>query len=125
MKTILAQSTLAVVVIVGLGVAQQASKEKHVRDIRAEQSQKTIAASALCQQVRDSGKAIVHRREVNPGLLETNLLTLMRNSDEVILASLFTDQMDALAPSRDDVIEYYDVRVLRSWKGTHTPGDLV
>src|SRR5260221_6903527 len=82
---------------VGSGLAQQAAAAKHVKDIRVEQPQKFIAASSLCQRVRSDGHAYIHRREVNSGMLEADLFTLMQNSDEVILASNFTDQIDALA----------------------------
>lgn len=43
----------------------------------------------------------------------------------VILASNFTDEIDALAPSAEDAIEYYVVKVLRTFKGSHKVGDLV
>ena len=43
----------------------------------------------------------------------------------MILASNFTDEIDALAPSAEDAIEYYVVKVLRTFKGSHKVGDLV
>ncbi len=57
--------------------------------------------------------------------METDLYRLMQNSDDVILASNFTDEIDALAPSAEDAIEYYVVKVLRTFKGSHKVGDLV
>jgi hypothetical protein len=49
----------------------------------------------------------------------------MQNSEDAILASNFTDEIDALASSAEDAIEYYDVKVLRTFKGSHKVGDLV
>jgi hypothetical protein len=121
----LARALLVVALTVATGLAQQSAPEKHVRDVRVEQTQKVIAASGLCQRVRADGHSYIHHRVVTAPMLETDLPTLMQNSDTVILASLFTDQMDALAPSGEDAIEYYDVKVLRAWKGSYKAGDLV
>lgn len=111
--------------IVALGVAQKAEPDKHVKDIRAGQPQEFIAASSLCKRVEVGVRAYVHRREIDPRTLETDLHNLMRKSDDVILASNFTDELDALAPSGEDAVEYYDVKVLRTFKGSHRIGDLV
>jgi hypothetical protein len=127
MKTITRVLQIALVAVLAAvsGLAQQAAPQRHVKDVRAQQSQKFIAASSLCQRVRSDGHAYIHRREVNPGMLEADLFTLMQNSDEVILASNFTDQVDVLAPSGEDAVEYYDTMVLRAFKGSHKVGDLV
>jgi hypothetical protein len=108
-----------------LGLAQQAAPEKHVKDVRAEQPQKFIAASPLCQHVKLGVSGYIHPLEVDSATLETDLYSLMRNSDEVILASNFTDEMDAIAPSGEDAVEYYDIKVLRTFKGSHKVGDQV
>jgi hypothetical protein len=130
MKTLrdLTRLTLATALAVECGLAQQAqpapAAEKHVKDFRSAQTQAMISASALCQQVRET-HSYVHRRDVDPLTLAPSLFTLMQQSDEVILASTFGDQTSALAPSGQDVVAYFDVKVLRSWKGTHKVGDLV
>jgi hypothetical protein len=46
----------------------------------------------------------------------------MEKSDEVILATQ-TNIIAAIAPSGEDVVTYYDVKVLRTWKGSHKVGD--
>lgn len=128
MKTITADFVRAAWVlgsIVALGVAQQGEPDKHVKDIRAGQPQQFIAASSLCKRVELGVHGYVHRREIDPGTLETDLYNLMWKSDDVILASNFTDELDALAPSGEDAVEYYDVKVLRTFKGSHKAGDLV
>jgi hypothetical protein len=128
MKTITRDFVRVVLVAaftVAPGGAQHAEPDKHVKDIRAEQTQEIIAASSLCKRVKVGVHGYVHRREVDPAMLETDLYRLMQNSDDVILASDFIDEIDALAPSGEDAIEYYDVKVLRTFKGSHKVGDLV
>jgi hypothetical protein len=83
-------------VAIGYGFAQKLAPEKHVKDIKAEQTQDVISASALCQQVRADGHSYIHRPEVNPSTLSADLFALMQQSDEVILASTFRDQTEAL-----------------------------
>jgi hypothetical protein len=124
MKTILAQLILLTVAIGG-GLAQQAPPEKHVKDIRAEQPQAVISASPLCQQVRVAGHALDDVRDVTPSTLERDLSSLMQKSDEVVLGGAFTGSIKALSPSGTDVVQYFDVKVLRSWKGFHKVGDLL
>jgi len=110
---------------IGCGLAQEAAPEKHVKDIRAEQTQEMISASPLCQRVRTDGHGYMHKREVDPATLEKDLTALMQKSDEVVLASIFRTQTRALSPSGEEVIEYFDVKVLRTWKGSHKVGDLL
>jgi hypothetical protein len=128
MKTIvrdLARVILVVAVTIESGLAQEAAPEKHAKDIRAEQTQDVISASALCQRVRADGHSYIHRREVNPATLQSNLSTLMQKSDEVVLVSNFRDQPRALSPSGEEVVEYFDAKVLSTWKGSHKVGDLL
>ena len=106
-----------------LAFAQQPAPEKHVRDIRAEQPWEKINSSAVCDKVRAADHPFIRRIEVDPATLEPDLTALMLKSDEVILASIQTDEIDTLAPSGEDGVEYYDVKVLRSWKGAHKVGD--
>jgi hypothetical protein len=105
-------------------LAQQAPSERHVRDVRAEQPFEVISASPLCQKVRAADSSLIDRREIDPTTLETDLSTLMQKSDEVVLAAR-RDQIRAIAPSGDQAVAYFDEQVLRSWKGTHKPGDLL
>ena len=114
-----------VTLCVGFGIAQLAGTEKHVKDIRAEQPQKLIAATPLCQEVRAAGHQMDHLIAVAPSTLEPDLPSLMRKSDEVVLAGAFTESIEALSPSGKDVVQYFDVRVLRSWKGSHKVGDVL
>jgi hypothetical protein len=128
MKTItrdVVRAVLFAVFTAGVGLAQQAAPEKHVRDVRSEQPQEFIAASPLCQHVKLGVHGYIHPLEVDPAKLETDLSTLMQNSDDVILASNFTDEMDAVAPSGEDAVEYYDMKVLGTFKGSHKAGDQV
>jgi hypothetical protein len=116
---------LIAVVVIGYGLAQEPSSDKHVRDIRAEQPQSVISASPLCQQVRAAGHAEDDVRHVDPSTLETDLSLLMQKSDEVVLGGAFTSSLKALSPSGRSVVQYFDVRVLRSWKGSLNVGDLL
>jgi hypothetical protein len=124
MKTILAQLIL-LIVATGGGQAQQVTPEKHVKDIRAEQTQAVISANPLCRQVRAAGHSEDHKPVVDSSTLEPNLSSLMQNSDEVVLGGAYTASVDAFSPSGANVVQYFDVRVLRSWKGSHKVGDLL
>jgi len=124
MKTILAQMILLTVAIAG-GLGQQATSEKHVKDIRAEQPQAVISANPLCQQVRAAGHSEDHVHDVDPSTLETDLSSLMHKSDEVVLGGAFTASFKAFSPSGTGVVQYFDITVLRSWKGSHKVGDLL
>lgn len=122
----LARVTMVVAVAIGCGLAQGAAPEKHVKDIRAEQPQAVISASPLCQRARAIGPyGYFHTREVNPATLELDLSTLMQKSDEVVLAGSVSDETKAISPSGEDVVEYFDVKVLRTWKGSRKVGDLL
>jgi hypothetical protein len=114
-----------VVLTAGYVQAQEAATEKHVKDIQAEQTHDMVVATALCQQIRASGHGELQEPVVDPATLETDLSALMRKSDEVVLVGPFRNQMSALSPSGAQAVSYYDVRVLRSWKGSHKVGDLL
>ncbi|MGA7574573.1 MAG: hypothetical protein WCA97_11350 [Terriglobales bacterium] len=116
---------LVVSIVVGCGLAQDTTKEKHVRDIKAEQTQEAIFASPLCQRVKVDGRNYYSRPQVNPATLAADLYALMQQSDEVVVTSGPVDLATAISPSGEDVGEYFDVKVLRSWKGTHKVGDLL
>lgn len=102
----------------------QSGLEKHVEQIRAEEWPASIS-SALCERVRTSGHPYQHLREVDPDTLEKDLSTLMDKSDEVLLTGGFIDSVDVLSPSGNDVVRYFDARVLRTFKGSRKQGELV
>ena len=116
---------LVAVISSGRGLAQKAAAEMHVQDIRDTQPQEMIEASALCRKVRANDEWTHHKREVNPATLQTDLSALLQKSDEVVLVGSFIDQTLVLSPSGEDAITFHDVKVLRTWKGTHKPGDLL
>ena len=131
MKTIargLVQTILIVGGIVNCGVAQE-SPEKHVRDIRAEQTQDVILMSALCKKSKAAHlpkpQFYAHLRDVNPTTLEKDLPALMQKSDEVVLVGRVNGETMAISPSGEDAIMYLDGKVLRTWKGSHRVGDLI
>jgi len=114
-----------VAAICGTGVAQDSGSEKRVKDIAAEQKPDVIAASLLCQHVRADSQAYTHLRPVDPSTLEQNLPALMTRSEDVVLASAFLAHIDTVSPSGEEAVQYFDVRVLRTWKGSHQPGELL
>lgn len=121
----LARAMLVVAVAVGCGLAQDGAAEKHVQNIKAEFRQDAVAASALCGHVKETAQAYTHLRQVDPATLERSLTALMKKSDEVVVASAFLDHTDTISASGEDAIQYFDVRVLYSWKGNHKAGDLL
>jgi hypothetical protein len=118
---------LAILIIAaatGCGLGQQTAPEKHVKDIRAEQPQDLILASPLCQRARDNHVPLIHSYNVDKSTLEPDLASLMEDSDEVILGGA-VDSTDVISPSGEEAIEYVDVIVLQSWKGSHKVGDVL
>ncbi|MFZ1084792.1 MAG: hypothetical protein WAN35_07505 [Terracidiphilus sp.] len=113
---------LVAVFAVGFGFAQKSVSEKHVKDIRAEQPPDVILASPLCQRTREKPSSAYHFYEIDPATVEPTLNGLMEKSDVVILGTI-TDVLHAITPSGEDVVQYVDVRVLRSWKGSQKVGD--
>lgn len=123
-----AQMILAAAVAVGYGRAQEETSEKHVAQIIAESRVKHPAGaeeSVLCQQAKAERPPYSHYhfREVNPATLEKDLPALMQKSDEVVLVGAILRVVSALSPSDADAVTYQDVRVLRTWKGSHKVGD--
>jgi hypothetical protein len=47
----------------------------------------------------------------------------MKQSDEVVLAGRPLESAEAISPSGKDAVEYFDIKVLRTWKGSHKVGD--
>ena len=105
------------------------SEEKHVLDIRAEQTPEKIAASDLCKHAVDAhlplNRPYQHLLEVNPRTLEKDLPSLFQKSDEVVLVDFTLRNTFGISPSGQDAVTYQDFKVLRSWKGSHKPGDLI
>jgi hypothetical protein len=114
-----------VAVLIQAGAAQQSTQEKHVKEIAAEQTPEAIEASPFCQEVRASKQAFFHQSKIDPATLEPDLPELMRRSDEVVLAGNWIHTVSAISPSGHEAITYYDVLVLRSWKGSHQAGDVL
>jgi hypothetical protein len=128
MKTIMRNLTGALLVAtaaLGTGWPQGATQELRLSDIRAQQPQETVFASAPCQRARESPRhSLAQRGAVDPGTLVPDLGTLMEKSDEVILeATLDRDKL--LSPSGESVTTYSAVRVIRSWKGSHHAGEVL
>jgi hypothetical protein len=109
----------------GCSLAQQPTHEIHVNDIRAEQPQNVLLASPLCERARANGHAILHTFKVDPATLEPSLAELMEKSDEVVLVGQSWASYVGISPSGNDIAEYFDAAVLRSWKGSHKIGDMI
>jgi hypothetical protein len=128
MKTImrnLTGATLVAAAALGMGRPQGAAQEIRLSDIRAQQPQETIYASALCQRARETPRGhILQRYAIDPRTFVQNLNTLMEKSDEVILAGTL-DTAAVISPSGKSTATYDEVRVIRSWKGPHHAGDVL
>lgn len=122
MKTIvqnLARALLTAAAALGAAQPQSTSHEVSLVDIMAQQPQETIAASAPCQR---SGKDQYQTYPIDPKTLVPDMNTLMEMSDEVILAG-YLRHAAVLSPSGESVATYFQVKVIRSWKGSHQDGD--
>lgn len=118
--------SLIFVMAIGCGLAQQTVPEKHARDIEKEQTRKVITATPLCQRTMAHPEAAnQHEYAVDRSTLAPDLNGLMEMSNDVVLTTTPSRAVAAVAPSGDDVIEYDDVKVLRTWKGSHKAGDIV
>lgn len=121
----------------GSGSSQQGSPEKHVAQIKAEQTPEAIAASPFCQWAQkevDKGGPMALAIDKKPILYKElryshdsdfpDLKSLFDASDEVVLAirGPFTG---AVAPSGGSAITYHDAQVLRSWKGEYKAGEVL
>jgi hypothetical protein len=93
-------------------------------DIRAQQPQEKIFASAPCQRALEDPSMRWQRYKADPTTFVQNLNTLMEISDEAILAGV-VDGAIVPSPTGKSVTTYNEVRVIRSWKGTHHIGDLL
>jgi hypothetical protein len=128
MKTImrsLTGATLVAVAALGMGRPLGAAQEIRLSDIRAQQPQETIYASAPCQRARETSRGhILQRYAIDPRTFVQGLNTLMEKSDEVILAGTL-DTAAVISLSGKSTATYDEVRVIRSWKGPHHAGDVL
>jgi hypothetical protein len=62
---------------------------------------------------------------IDPKTLAKDLSTLMQESDEVVLAGDSYAFVHVLSPSGESAVDYFDVKVMRSWKGSHHVGDVL
>ena len=125
MKTIIGNLTgaLLIAATLGMGRSQSAAQEIRLRNIKAQQPQETIFASAPCQSVRETDQGwISQSKTIDPKTLVRDLKNLEEKSDEVLLAGLL-DYASVLSPSGESVTTYTEVRVIRSWKGPHHSSD--
>jgi hypothetical protein len=128
MKTIMKNLTgVALVTAAALETLwpQSTAHELRLTDLKAQQPQETIHASAPCQRAREApDQHIIQRIPIDPATLVPDLNTLIEKSDEVVLAT-YRDHMPLLSPSGESATTYFEVRVIRSWKGSHRAGDIL
>lgn len=128
MKTIMKNLTGALLAAAALGSAlpQSATHEPSLNHIKAQWPPETLFASALCQRaLEDPGEGTItlqYAAKVDPKAFVPDLNSLMEKSDEVILATPLSSAI-VLSPSREHVVTYDEVEVVRSWKGPHHAGD--
>jgi hypothetical protein len=124
------EAILTVGIALAAAASQQATApltatERHVQGIKAEQTDQTIFASPLCDLVKANGGHYERRHEVSAATLAPTLFDLMSLSDEVVVASDPLGLASAISPSGEDVGTYFDVKVLRSFKGHSRVGDVL
>jgi hypothetical protein len=128
MKTIvryIAGALLVAAAALGTGRPQSADHELRLSDIRAQQPQEAIFASAVCQRAReDEGHRVFRRDLIEPKTLVASLGELTKKSDEVVLAVLLGSAR-VLSPSGESTATYYEARAIHSWKGTHSAGEIL
>ncbi len=106
------------------GQQQDAPQELRVRDIKAMQSKEVIEASPACQRaMKNPPFGITESLAVDPHTFFHGLDALMKESDEVVLAGITYRSIFALSPSGESAVTYFEVKVIRSWKGSHNVGD--
>jgi hypothetical protein len=115
--------------VVGIAAQQapapQFAAEGHVKDIKAAQTDQTIFASQLCDLVKANGGHYERQHEVNAATLAPNLFDLLSLSEDVVIAGDPLGFASAISPSGEDVGTYFDVKVLRSFKGHSKVGDIL
>lgn len=120
---------LVAMATLGAGQSKSADKGLTVADLRAQQPDEAIKASAQCVSAREKGetpgRVFFRHHTIDPRTLSLSLDDLMRDSDEVILGGVELHIAVLLSPSGDSATTYYEVRVIRTWKGSHNIGDRV
>ncbi len=119
-------ASLILAIATSYALAQRTAEGKHVKEILSDQPREAISGSKLCQRAWASpafSDGIARR--VAPASLEPDLSHLMADSDEVILASSSSTFAPAISPSGNEAHTYYDVKVMRTWKGSHQVGDII
>lgn len=127
MKTMenLTLALLMVAAALGISPSPSGAQEVRLNDLRAQQPPVTIYASTPCRRAAESPRGrITEHGTIHPGRLVPDLNSLMEKSDEVVLAGLLDNQV-LLSPSGESTATYYEVRVIRSWKGSHRAGDVL
>ena len=119
-------ATFTAAAVLATGQEQSASKELRVDDMMAQQPRKAIVASAPCRRAWESPEHhITQSRATDPQTLFHDLGSLMENSEEVVLAGRTYSHSWVLSPSSESVATYFDVKVIRTWKGSHNVGDVL
>lgn len=105
---------------------QSASRDLRLSDLKAKQpSQETIFDSAPCQRAREApNHTISQHPPIDPKTLMPDLNSLMAKSDDVVLG-LIRDYAELVSPSGENPVTYYEVQLLRTWKGSHRAGDIL
>lgn len=109
--------------VVRAALTQNTTPELRLRDIKAQQPQETIYESMACQNARKDPRGSIYQDYVvDPRTLVKDLNALMENSDEVVLAGRLGEAA-VISPNGKSPATYTEVRVIRSWKGSHHAGD--
>lgn len=122
----LAGTMLITAVALATGQPQSATPELRVNDMRDKQPKEVIAASAPCRRAWDApDHGIIEKSAIDPRSLAPDLGALMEKSDEVVLAAQTYRNLSLLSPSGQSVATYFEVYVIRSWKGSYNVGDIL
>lgn len=123
MNMIMRYVTGALLIAAATARPQSATQEVSLSDIKTQQPQEAIVASAPCQRAIEAPRGLIDEPYViDPKTLVQDLNTLMDISDEVILAGAL-DARPVISPSGETTATYVEVRVIRNWEGPHHPGD--
>ncbi|MGD0734946.1 MAG: hypothetical protein ABR976_07350 [Terracidiphilus sp.] len=122
----LASAMFVLIATLGAGQTESAPNELRVQDIRAQQTEEQLKTSAPCLRAMESPTHhIAQSTVIDPKTLAKDLSTLMQESDEVVLAGHSYAWARVLSPSGESAVDYFDVNVMRSWKGSHHVGDVL
>ena len=129
MKTVMqnfAVGLLAASAAVGSSQSPGTTPEMRVRALGAERSQESTFASAPCKRASENrNHRIIEQPPIDPKTLVPDLNTLVEKSDEIVLAGISFRTSSLLSPSGQSAVRYFDVMVMRSWKGNHKIGDIL